>query len=592
MIPRMSALRRASRPKTKPFSSPAPHWRLYFFRGALFFGGLLIIGRLYLLQVVGREKWVAMAEEQHMVARALQAERGGIVLRDGELTYPVAVNREYKLAYVIPQLVDDVPGTAVALSAVLGVDENMVRERLSDRSDPFEVIKKKITPEEEARLKELRLKGVSLLPEIYRYYPAGELASKVIGFAGPSETGETGIYGVEAAWNSELHGRNGILSQERDAAGRWISLTDRNHVEPEDGVSLVLTVDRVIQYEVEKILSEAREKFNADFASAIVLEPKTGKILAMASVPQFNPNEYGKTEDQSLFINPLISLPYEAGSVMKPITMALGIEAGKVSPTTEFVDTGVVSEAGYNIRNAEGKVYGRSSMTKVLDESINTGVMYVEQLVGSAAFREGLQSFGFGSKTGIRLPAEHAGNLRNLDNLKSTIQFLTASFGQGITVTPLQLAMAYGTLANGGILMRPQIVDRVVDSQGEPQPVEPEEIRRVLSQDTAQKISRMLRSVVVNGHGKRADVPGYLVGGKTGTAQVAKSGSKGYDENITTGSFAGYAPLNDPRFVIVVKFDNPKDVQWAESSAAPTFGAIMQFLLSYAKVPTTEPLKK
>ncbi len=323
-----------------------------------------------------------------------------------------------------------------------------------------------------------------------------------------------------------------------------------------------------------------------------MLEPKTGKILAMASVPQFNPNEYGKTEDIGLFMNPLVSLPYESGSVMKPITMAIGIEEGKVHPGTEFVDTGVVSEAGYNIQNAEGKVYGRSTMTKVLEESINTGVMYVERLVGHSAFRDRLRSFGFGSKTGIRLPAEHAGNLRNLDNLKSTIQFLTASFGQGVTVTPLQLAAAYGALANDGILMKPQIVDRIIDRDGKARPIEPEEVRRVLSQETSKEMGEMLRSVVVNGHGKRADVPGYLVGGKTGTAQVAKTGSKGYDENITIGSFVGYAPINDPRFVVVVKFDNPRDVQWAESSAAPTFGAIMRFLLSYAKVPTTEPIKK
>ncbi|QQR78966.1 MAG: penicillin-binding protein 2 [Candidatus Moraniibacteriota bacterium] len=552
----------------------------------------MIISRLYVLQVVGREKWVAMAEEQHLIAQALRAERGSIALRDGDKSYPVAVNREYKLAYVIPKLVDDVAGTAVALSAVLGVEEAMVRERLSDRADPFEIIKKKISPEEEAKLQELHLKGVNFLPEIYRYYPSGELASKVIGFVGPSDLGEIGIYGVEAGWNSELHGKDGVLSQERDAAGRWIALTDREHVEPEDGESLVLTIDRVVQYEVEKILSEAREKFNADTASAIVLEPKTGKILAMASVPQFNPNEYGQTEDISLFMNPVISLPYEAGSVMKPSTRAIGIEEGKVSPKTEFVDTGVVQEAGYSIQNAEGKVYGRSSMTRVLEQSINTGVMYVERLVGHAGFRDSLRRFGFGAKTGIRLPAENSGNLRNLDNLKSTIQFMTASFGQGITVTPLQLAMAYGVLANDGILMKPEIVDRTINREGQAQAIEPEEVRRVLSQDTARQMGEMLRSVVVNGHGKRADVPGYLVGGKTGTAQVAKSGSKGYDENITIGSFAGYAPINDPRFVVVVKFDNPKDVQWAESSAAPTFGAIMQFLLSYAKVPTTEVIKQ
>lgn len=588
----MPLTRRLARPRLTHPTRPVSLWRLYFFRGALLVIGAIIISRLYAIQVLGREKWVAMAETQHMVAQALRAERGNIALKDHDGTYPVAVNREYKTVYVIPKLVEDVAGTAVALSSVLGVDEGIIRERLSDRADPFEVIKKKINVDEEAKLKELHLRGVNFLPETFRYYPAGELASKVIGFVGPGGEGEIGIYGVEAGWNSELYGKAGHISQERDSAGRWISLTDRDHTEPVDGENLVLTIDRVIQYEVESILSDARERFNADTASAIVLEPKTGKILAMASVPQFNPNEYGKADDLGLFMNPLVSLPYESGSVLKPITMALGIEAGKVSPASEFIDTGSIEEAGYTIQNAEGKVYGRSTMTKVLEQSINTGVMYVERLVGHSTFRDGLRNFGFGTRTGIRLPAEHSGNLRNLDNLKATIQFMTAAFGQGITVTPLQLAMAYGVLANDGILMKPQIVDRIIDRDGVTQPIEPQEVRRVLSQETAREVGLMLRSVVVNGHGKRADVPGYIVGGKTGTAQVAKSGSKGYDENITIGTFAGYAPVNDPRFVVIVKFDNPKDVQWAESSAAPTFGSIMQFLLSYAKVPTTEPIKR
>lgn len=588
----MTALRRTVRPPKESLVPSAAAWRLGVFRALLLVVGLVIVGRLYQLQVVGREKWMAMAANQHTVAQSLRAERGEIALRDRDSTYPIAVNRAYKLVYVVPQLVDDVDNTAVVLSAVLGIDEQMVRARLSDQADPFEIIKKKISAEEEAKLRALNLRGVSFLPEIYRYYPAGELASQVIGFAGPSDEGEVGMYGVEASWNGELHGQEGTLSQERDAAGRWISLTDREHVAARDGESIVLTIDRVIQYEVEKTLSEARVKFDADKASAIVLEPKTGKILAMASVPQFNPNEYGKTEDQGLFLNPLVSLPYEAGSVIKPITMAIGIESGQVRPTTEYVDTGVVHEAGYNIQNSEGKVYGRSSMQKVLDESINTGVMYVERLIGHGAFRTGLTNFGFGTKTGIRLPAEHAGNLRNLDNLKSTIQFLTASFGQGITVTPLQLVMAYGALANDGILMRPQIVDRVITADQGERLIESREVRRVVSPETARQMSAMLRSVVVNGHGKRADVPGYLVGGKTGTAQVAKSGAKGYEENITVGSFIGYTPLQDPRFVVLVKFDNPKNVIWAESSAAPTFGAIMEFLLSYAKVPTTETMKR
>lgn len=566
--------------------------RANFLTGVLSLVAVVIGVRFVYLQIFERERFVALAEEQHVTSQSLLAERGEIALRDGDGIYPAAVNREYKLAYAVPKLIDDPKAVALTVSTILGLDEAAVRERLMDRHDPFEILKKRISSEEEQRLKELNIKGVSFLPEVYRFYPAASLASKTLGFVGPGDAGEIGIYGVEASWNSELAGQNGHVSQERDAAGRWIALSERDHVEPKDGKSLVLTLDRVVQYEVEKILREANELYRAESSSAIVMEPKTGKIVAMATIPDFNPNEYGKTEDLSRFMNQAISIPYEPGSIMKPITMALGIDAGKVAPTSEYVDTGSVAEAGYVIKNAEGKTYGRSSMTKVLEESINTGMIFVERLVGNEAFRDGLKRFGFGAKTGIRLPAEQGGSLRNLDNLKGNLQFYTASFGQGITATPLQLAAAYGALANGGVLMQPQIVDRIIGAGGESEMVTPREVRRVISQGASEQIGDMLRSVVVHGHGKRADVPGYLVVGKTGTAQVAKKGEKGYEDGLTIGSFAGYAPLNDPQFVVLVKFDNPKDVEWAESSAAPTFGKIMQFLLTYKRIQPTENLAK
>ncbi|MEP7162853.1 MAG: penicillin-binding protein 2, partial [Candidatus Moraniibacteriota bacterium] len=548
----------------------------------------LLLGRLFVLQVNQADKWKALAESQHTLSQSLRAERGEILLRDGDGMSPVAVNREYKLVYVVPKEIEDISRTALELSAVLSVDEQEIRGRLETRrEDPFEVVKKRVSEEEMARLKELHLKGVYFLPEMYRYYPGAELASKVVGFVGPAEEGDVGVYGVESSFNNELHGKDGKLSQEKDAAGRWISLSDRDHVEAEDGQSVVLTIDRVVQYEVERILANALEKFGADQVSAIVMEPKTGKILAMAALPQFNPNEYGKEEDLSRFMNPTVSLPYEPGSIMKPITMAMGIEEGKVGPNTEFVDTGSVSEGGYTIRNAQDKVYGRSSMIKVLDESINTGAIFVERLIGNARFREYMERFGFGQRTGVRLPAENPGNLRNLFNPKATLQFYTAAFGQGVTVTPLQIVNAYSTIANGGVLMQPQIVDRYIKSDGTIVPVESHEVRRVVSEETARTLGTMLRSVVQNGHGKRADVPGYAVVGKTGTAQVAKQGSRGYEDSINIGSFAGYAPAKDPHYVVLVKVDNPKDVEWAESSAAPTFGAIMQFLLNYGKVQPT-----
>jgi len=275
---------------------------------------------------------------------------------------------------------------------------------------------------------------------------------------------------------------------------------------------------------------------------------------------------------------------------MKPITMAIGIEEGKVEPETPFSDPGSVSVAGYTLHNAEEKTYGTTDMYGVLDNSINTGVIHVEKLVGNSRFAERMAQFGFGKKTGVDMPAELSGNLKNLTNVKRDIQFYTASFGQGVTTTPLQLIAAYGALANKGVLMKPQIVEKYMYDDGHEETVGPEEVRRTVSEETAGKMGKMLEDVVLRGHGKRAAVPGYRVGGKTGTAQVAKEGGGGYEQGLSIGSFVGYAPIGDPKFVVLTKVDNPKNVEWAESSAAPMFGAMMKFLLSYAKVEPTEPI--
>jgi len=240
------------------------------------------------------------------------------------------------------------------------------------------------------------------------------------------------------------------------------------------------------------------------------------------------------------------------------------------------------------MRNSDLKAYGLQTMTQVLEKSLNTGVIHAEKLLGNANFADYIKRFGFGETTGIELPGESAGNIANLKNKKSDINFFTISFGQGITVTPIQLVSAYNAIANGGTLMKPQIVDKIIHSDGSVEEIAPQEIRKVISQSTANQVSQMLESVVINGHGKRAGVPGYKVGGKTGTAQVASTEKKGYEDGKNIGSFAGFAPIDNPQFTILVRMDDPKTVEWAESSAAPTFGELMKFLLDYKNIKPTE----
>lgn len=563
-------------------------WRVSFLAIFVVFAALVILFRLYSLQVVAYEKYLRIAENQHKIYQELAPERGEVFLSDGEGKYPLAVNRDLQMAYAVPRDIEDKEKNAILLATTLGVDEGMLKEKFSHPDDLFEIIKHKLAEEEVNKLNELAIPGIHLMPESFRYYPGGELASHLVGFVGSDGEKYVGRYGIESYWEKELKGEAGKLDQEKDAGGRWISIVDRNLKPAEDGVDLVLTISHPIQYEVEKILRETIEKHKADNGSIIAMEPSTGRILAMASQPGFNTNDFSKIEDISVFLNPAISAAYEPGSVFKPITMAAGIDDGKVEPDTTYVDAGNIHEAGYTINNSENKTYGRQTMMGVLEQSINTGVIYVEKLLGNKKFADYIKRFGFGERTGIDLPAELAGNTSNLEAVNRDIQFFTASFGQGITMTPIQLLNAYSAIANNGVLMKPQIVRSIIRSDSSIEEVKPEEVRRVISAEAAKKVGMMLRSVVVKGHGKRADVPGYLVGGKTGTAQVAKAGEKGYEEGLTVGSFAGFAPIDDPKFAVLVKIYNPKDVQWAESTAAPAFGRVMKFLLEYHKIKPTE----
>jgi cell division protein FtsI/penicillin-binding protein 2 len=562
--------------------------RVYVLVFFVLFAAGSIIAKLFLLQVVRYDTYRALADSQHQTTTTLDAQRGGVYLADEEQPYPLAVNQQLQMAYAAPREMKDKDTSIEKLSQILSLDRNSLTEKLANPNDMFEILKHKLSEEEANQIRSAKLSGVYLQPESFRFYPGGELASQVVGFVGSSGGENKGMYGLEAFWEDKLKGEAGNIKQEGDSRGRWISVSDRELTPARNGSDLVLTINHTVQYEVEKILKDSLEQYAADSGTVVVLDPKTGKILAMANQPSFNPNEYSKTEDISRFLNPAVSQPYESGSVFKTFTEAMGIDAGKINPDTTYVDTGSVTEAGYTMMNSDKKANGIQTMTQVLEKSLNTGVIYIEKLVGNKGFADYVERFGFGQKTGIELPGEARGNTKNLADMRRTINFFTASFGQGLTVTPIQLAAAYGALANKGVLLKPHIIDKIVYPDGQEEQTQTEEVRQVVSENTSKLMGEMLRSVVMLGHGKRADVPGYLVGGKTGTAQVAKEGGGGYEEGKNIGSFAGYAPLNDPQFVVVVKLFNPKNVEWAESSAAPTFGKVMKFLLEYYKVKPTE----
>ncbi len=550
---------------------------------------LAVVSRLFVLQVSEHDEYRALAYGEHSFFQNLIPKRGEIYMQDKDGPYLVAVNRDTQMVYAVPKEVTDADADALALAPVLQMDANDLKVKLSKPDDMYEPLEHRLSDDQIGRIKNLNLKGIHLVDESYRYYPSNELGSNLLGFVGWKGNTLEGRYGFEAYYDSKLSGQAGTVFGQRDAAGKLLDMGGKQDItQAKDGDSFILSVDHIVQYQAEKILKNAISKYAAESGNITVMDPNTGKILAMASYPTFDPNNYSKVSDISVFRNQPVNETYEPGSVFKAITMAAGLDEGKITPDSTYIDTGEVKDAGYTIHNALLKAYGLQTMTNVLEKSLNTGVIHVEQLIGNKNFADYVRRFGFGQPTGIDLMGEAPGNIGNLNNLNSDIQFYTAAFGQGITVTPIQLAAAYSAIANGGTLMKPEMVDKIKHPDGTEESVEPEIIRRVISQQSAAEDAQMLHSVVVNGEGKQAGVPGYLVAGKTGTAQVASADSRGYSQNQTIGSFAGFAPLNNPKFTMVVSLTDPKNVVWAESSAAPVFGEMMKFLLDYYDVGPTE----
>lgn len=568
--------------------------RLRWFRLLFSAAACVLIGRLFVLQVVDHGFWNALAAGQHDISQKLFPRRGSVYLRDTrspEKLFPVATNRDAYVVYADPRKVADASSTARALAPLLALPDAELYSNLAVHDDPYEPLKHAVPDETVAAIRALKLPGIDFARESLRFYPDPRIGGHLIGFVGSDEHGERrGRYGIEARYDEELAGKPGELTGERDIAGRLIPVAARRFVAAVDGADLVLTIDRTIQYVACERLRAAVAKHGADGGTVVIMEPATGKVLALCSVPDFDPNSFASVTDSRVFTNPATLDTYEPGSIMKPFTLAAAIDAGAVNPGTTYVDTGSVQSGGFTIKNSDGKAHGLRTMTEVLEESLNTGAIFAMRSIGQEKFRATLEAFGFGEKTKIDLTPEAAGNLGEVGH-GTEIYALTASFGQGITVTPVQLAAAYGALANGGKLMRPHVVEEIRRADGSVTTIPPAEVRRVVSERTAVLLGGMLTSVVENGHGKRAGVKGYYVAGKTGTAQIPNPNGPGYlaDEHI--GSFVGFAPVSHPRFVMVVRLNRPKDVEFAESSAAPLFGELAAFMLQYYGVPPERLLR-
>lgn len=407
-----------------------------------------------------------------------------------------------------------------------------------------------------------------------RFYPEGYLASSLAGFLGFQNKIRIGQYGVEEYYEPWLSGQVGFKNF-LDKVGFSNG--------PGQGSSLVLSVDKNVQFFVETKLRELVRKWGASGGNVIVQNPKTGAILAMADYPNFNPNNYSDFFLEE-FINPNIQSIFEPGSSFKTITMAAALDVGAVKPETSYFDSGEIKVNSATIRNYDLKSNGYQTMTNVLEKSINTGAVFAMRQTGQDKFLEYIERFQLNQKTDIDLAGEVSGDIKNLYTGRE-INFVTASFGQGIAITPLQLVNAYSAIANGGRMMRPYVVEKIIKPGGESVLIKPEVIAEPISPETSETLTSMLVSVIENGSIKKARVPGYKIAGKTGTAQEAKP-EGGYSD-FFIHTLIGFGPADDPRFTILLKLDQPQAVETAAVSLADVFGDIASFLIGYYNIPPT-----
>ncbi len=560
-------------------------WRIHTLIVLVMMGFVFIVGRSFDLQVLKYPIYKALASNQRDFQETIIPQRGEIFIRDqdGEL-YPLAINRRLWKVYAVPSEISNPSETASKLASLLEVSYEKIQARLEKKDDPYEPIKSKVSDELVEKIEALELEGIYKTPENWRYYPEEDFASHLLGFVGFEDDEKIGQYGIEEYYEEYLAGESGFLEAERTSSGAWISVGLKKLKPAKDGDDLVLTIDRTIQFLARSQLKGLIEKFDAQGGTIIVMDPTSGAVKAMSSFPNFEPNEYWKVKNIDVFLNPATQKIFEPGSVFKPIVMAAGLDLAKITPQTTYWDEGAIRIGGYTIRNADGEKHGLNTMTQVLEQSLNTGAVYVADLLTKQEFYKYIKDFGFNVPTGIDLAGEIGGDILNLAANRD-INYATASFGQGVAVTPIELVVAVSAIANGGKMMEPHIVEKFIHPDGKEELVVPKELSQVISSQTAMKLTAMMISVVKNGFGRKAGVEGYFVAGKTGTAQVPKEG-KYSDETIH--SFIGFAPAFNPRFTILIKLDNPQGLRFSSDSVAPTFSKMAKFLLNYYQIPPSE----
>lgn len=537
---------------------------------------IIVAGRAFQLQVLKREQLCKLAERQYKKNIPLVPKRGTIYTRGYE---ELAVTVEVDSIYAEPDSIETPKLAAKRLAPLLSLSRKELEDNLSS-SKSFVWLARKANPSTIERVKSLKIRGIGFVKENRRFYPNGELASHAVGFSGIDGTG---LGGIELAHDAQIKGKTELVRAERDALGKRTLPMDFGFEDSLAGNSVVLTIDKTIQYTAEKELAEAVRKSGAKGGTAIVMDPKSGEVLAMANYPQFNPNDLSSTS-QAALKNRAIVDTYEPGSTFKVFLLAAALEEGVVKPGDKFnCEKGSMELAGKVIHDTHK--HGALTVREIMKFSSNIGSAKIAAKLGKERFYDYITSFGFGSPTGIELNGEGSGILRSMKTW-SKLELANISFGQGVSVTPIQLTIAFSAIANGGYLMKPYLVKDILDRDGKViKTNQPQIVKKVISGETASKVTEMLRDVVnEGGTGTEAALNGYDVAGKTGTAQKV-SGGRGYAENKHVASFIGFVPAESPELVALVAIDEPEGIQYGRIVAAPAFRAIAETSLRYLNSP-------
>lgn len=552
--------------------------------GVFLFASVLVV-RLFFVQVIHKDSYLEKADKQYSTPSGNILNRGSIFFtkKDGSLVAAGAMMSGFKIA-IKPKEIKDPESLYTMLDPYIKMDHDTFISKASKANDPYEEVATRLTKEEVDAISKLGIPAVSVFKEKWRFYPGGNLASQTLGFISYKGDDLTGQYGLERSYNP-------TLSTPKDQS--YMNFFAEVFSDIQSSISgsqngdIVTTIEPTVQQTLESEIRKTFDQWNADEAGGIVMDPKTGEIYAIMGMPDFDLNEFGKVENPRYYRNLLVENVFEFGSVIKPLVVAGALDQGVITPQTSYYDSGSVTINNKKINNFDKKGRGaNTTMQRVLDESLNTGMVFIENKMGHESFRTYMKSYGIGEKTNIDLPNETSGLIGNLSGKPRDVEYANMSFGQGLALTPVEAVRAFSVLANGGSLVVPHLVKQIRYDSGLSEEITHAPTKtNLLKKESTDSITKMLVHVFESYGGGSYKIPHYSVATKTGTAQVAKENGGGYYEDQHMHSFFGYFPAYEPRFIVFLFLKNPKNINYASQTLIPPFVNITKFLLNYYDVP-------